>query len=345
MVSGLVTVVIPVYNVEAYLDRCVKSVVEQTYKNLEIILVDDGSPDNCPAMCDAWAQKDKRIKVVHKENAGAGYARNTGIENATGEYICFFDSDDYVMPSLIEECYTKAKEEKADIVTFGHVEVDENGKKLRERIPSPAKEMFVGREIQEVLVPRTLSHNAATGENWNLLLTVWSMMVSTEFIRQAEWKFVSERVIFSEDYYSLFELYQFAGKVAVIRKAYYCYFMANAGSLSHSYNRHDYQKIRQMAKEMILLAQRYECKTKAEIYTMYLGFVIASFKMIVSCNESFKEKWKHISNIVQDEYLQEVMAGYNYSAEGIAKKALYRAIQKKSTGLCYGMAILRNLKG
>ena len=101
MVSGLVTVVIPVYNVEAYLDRCVQSVVNQTYKNLEIILIDDGSPDNCPAMCDAWAQKDKRIKVVHKENAGLGYARNTGIEHATGEYICFFDSDDYVAPTLV----------------------------------------------------------------------------------------------------------------------------------------------------------------------------------------------------------------------------------------------------
>ena len=100
--SPIVTVIIPVYNVEKFLDRCVQSVVNQTYKNLEIILVDDGSPDNCPAMCDEWSRKDSRIKVVHKRNAGLGMARNTGIENANGKYIFFFDSDDYVDESIVE---------------------------------------------------------------------------------------------------------------------------------------------------------------------------------------------------------------------------------------------------
>ena len=94
MLNKKVTVVLPIYNVEKYLDRSVKSIVEQTYTNLEIILVDDGSPDMCPQMCDEWARKDKRIKVIHKKNAGLGMARNTGIDNASGDYICFFDSDD-----------------------------------------------------------------------------------------------------------------------------------------------------------------------------------------------------------------------------------------------------------
>ena len=84
------------YNVEKYLDRCINSIVGQTYRNLEIILVDDGSPDGCPEMCDAWRERDSRIKVIHKKNAGLGYARNTGIDNATGEYLCFVDSDDAV---------------------------------------------------------------------------------------------------------------------------------------------------------------------------------------------------------------------------------------------------------
>ena len=83
MRKGVVSVVLPIYNVEKYLNRCVKSVVNQSYKNLEIILVDDGSPDNCPALCEEWAKKDNRIKVVHKKNAGLGYARNTGIENVS----------------------------------------------------------------------------------------------------------------------------------------------------------------------------------------------------------------------------------------------------------------------
>lgn len=84
-----ISVVLPIYNVEKYLNRCLKSVVNQTYKNIEIILVDDGSTDQCPELCEEWSRKDKRIKVIHKENAGLGMARNTGIENATGKYICF----------------------------------------------------------------------------------------------------------------------------------------------------------------------------------------------------------------------------------------------------------------
>ena len=96
MRKGVVSVVLPIYNVEKYLSRCLESVVNQSYRKLEIILVDDESPDKCPEICDKWAAKDNRIKVVHKKNAGLGHARNTGIENATGEYICFVDSDDYI---------------------------------------------------------------------------------------------------------------------------------------------------------------------------------------------------------------------------------------------------------
>ena len=104
-----ISVVVPVYKVEDYLDRCVASIVSQTYDRLQIILVDDGSPDGCGAMCDAWAEKDSRIKVVHKVNAGLGMARNTGMENATGKYIFFFDSDDYVDITMIEKFCKKCK--------------------------------------------------------------------------------------------------------------------------------------------------------------------------------------------------------------------------------------------
>lgn len=102
MESPLISVIVPVYKVEAYLDRCVRSIVEQTHRNLEIILVDDGSPDNCPAMCDAWAAKDARIKVIHKKNGGGGEARNVGLDIARGQYIGFIDSDDYIAPNMYE---------------------------------------------------------------------------------------------------------------------------------------------------------------------------------------------------------------------------------------------------
>ena len=94
--NELVSVIVPVYKVEPYLDRCVASILAQTYPNLEVILVDDGSPDNCPALCDAWAPRDARIRVIHKKNGGQSDARNVGLDAASGAYISFVDSDDYI---------------------------------------------------------------------------------------------------------------------------------------------------------------------------------------------------------------------------------------------------------
>ena len=101
--SPLISVIIPVYKVETYLDQCVESIVQQTYRNLEIILVDDGSPDRCAEMCDLWATKDPRIKVVHKKNGGLGDARNAGLVVAAGDYIGFVDSDDWCEPDMFQE--------------------------------------------------------------------------------------------------------------------------------------------------------------------------------------------------------------------------------------------------
>ena len=89
--NELISVIVPIYNVEKYLHQCLKSIINQTYKNLEIILVDDGSPDNCPKICDEYSRKDKRIKVIHKENGGLSSARNAGLDVVTGEYISFID--------------------------------------------------------------------------------------------------------------------------------------------------------------------------------------------------------------------------------------------------------------
>lgn len=114
--NPLISVIVPVYKVEKYLDRCVESIVNQTYKNLEIILVDDGSPDNCPAMCDAWAEKDSRIRVIHKENGGVSSARNMGLDIATGDYIGFVDSDDYVSHQMLNAMLQNAIENCSDVV-------------------------------------------------------------------------------------------------------------------------------------------------------------------------------------------------------------------------------------
>ena len=114
----MVSVVVPIYNVEKYIRECIDSVLNQTYKDLEIILVDDGSPDNCGKICDAYAKQDVRIKVIHKKNGGLSDARNAGMDIASGEYIYFLDSDDYIKTDAIEQLVHCIEKEKADIVYF-----------------------------------------------------------------------------------------------------------------------------------------------------------------------------------------------------------------------------------
>lgn len=124
----LISVIIPIYKVEEYLSKCIDSVINQTYKNLEIILVDDGSPDNCPKMCDEWAKNDNRIKVIHKKNGGLSDARNAGIDIAKGEYLTFIDSDDYIDNEYISTLCYLIKKYNSDISMVDIKRVFDNGK-------------------------------------------------------------------------------------------------------------------------------------------------------------------------------------------------------------------------
>ena len=125
----LISVIVPVYKAEKYLDKCVQSIVNQTYKNLEIILVDDGSPDNCPQMCDEWAKKDSRIKVIHKENGGVSSARNAALDICLGEYAAFADSDDFIEENMLESMMKTAEKAKAEVVVCGFT-FEENGQEI-----------------------------------------------------------------------------------------------------------------------------------------------------------------------------------------------------------------------
>lgn len=134
----LISVIVPVYKAEEYLDKCFRSIVEQTYQNLEIILVDDGSPGNSGAICDAWAEKDSRIVVIHKENGGTGQARNTALDRAKGEFIAFLDCDDYISPDMYQHLYSLMDEE-TDMAECGYTMVYDDG----ETFPEEKEEITV----------------------------------------------------------------------------------------------------------------------------------------------------------------------------------------------------------
>ena len=340
----MISVVVPIYNVEKYLERCIQSIVTQTYRNLEIILVDDGSSDRCPLICDEWAERDDRVKVIHKENAGLGFARNTGIENAHGEYICFFDSDDYVENNVIEQCYIAAKRENADMVCFGNDNVAANGEVLRKRIPTPPQSLFVGNEIRERLIPRLIAYDASTGENWNLSMSACFELISMNVIEKAKWRFVSEREIISEDFYSIFELYQHINRVFFLPKVFYHY-TVNLRSLSRSYRSDRYRRIKHFAISMRDLSEKMKCNVEEEIATMYLGLLMGALRQIVASDETFGKKMCLLREILNDDYLQKSLNSNDFSGDNLPKRLLYWTMRRKWAGLCYFLAAARNFRG
>ncbi len=161
----MISVIVPVYNVEAYLDRCVESIVKQTYRDLEIILVDDGSKDHSPQMCDEWGKKDIRIKVIHKKNGGLSDARNTGLANAKGEYVGFIDSDDLIHPQMYELLYQEIISHQADVVECGYQKFSNDHEIPKEfQVVRDAIELTPEHALAELILERKIHQTT-----WNKL--------------------------------------------------------------------------------------------------------------------------------------------------------------------------------
>ena len=160
MENKLFSFVIPVYGAEEFLPACVESLLAQTYENIEIILVDDGSPDNSPAICDEFAKKDSRVKVIHKENGGATLARTTGTEAASGEYICCIDADDYVSRDYIEKFAKAAAETGADMLCCGHFIA--RGEELIEKPLPDRKGLYWKEQIETEIFPKLIQTVSAS---------------------------------------------------------------------------------------------------------------------------------------------------------------------------------------
>jgi len=168
--NPLISVIVPIYQVERYLDTCVGSIVNQTYHNMEIILVDDGSPDACPRLCDAWAAKDPRIKVVHKTNGGLSSARNAAIELMTGDYVSFVDSDDFILPNMLKTQLKDITEHLSSIAVCGSTIMSENGKKVLGYHPVPERDYQPDQAVEELLYGTNNIPNTAWGKLYDASL-------------------------------------------------------------------------------------------------------------------------------------------------------------------------------
>lgn len=216
----LISVIVPVYKVESYLDRCVASIVNQTYSNLEIILVDDGSPDNCGVMCDAWAAKDPRIKVIHKENGGLSDARNAGMAIATGKYIAFVDSDDYLAPEMSRQLFEHMVADKSDIATCGVEMVFEDGSPSRMLTKSGCCALNTAEAMASVIA-----------EDW-LKQPVWCKLYKTELIRDILFPVGK----YHEDVFWTYRAVAVAQKVSILDTPCYFYTQRSGSIMGSGYS-------------------------------------------------------------------------------------------------------------
>lgn len=216
--SPAISVIVPIYNAEKTIRKCVDSLLAQTFQDFEILLIDDGSPDQCGAICDEYAKLDSRVRVIHQENQGVSAARQCGIDHAQGEYTIHADPDDWVEPEMLEELYKKAKEDDADMVICDFYENTYKGQKYIKQQPSSLERRVVLKELFKHL----------HGATWNKL------------IRQDSYKMSGARfpdgISFCEDLYVNAAMLLFEIRVSYLNKAFYHYVKNRLDSLSRRYD-------------------------------------------------------------------------------------------------------------
>lgn len=336
MSNILVSLVLPIYNVEKYLERCMKSIINQTYQNLEIILVDDGSTDSCPELCDEWEKRDSRVVVIHKTNAGLGMARNTGIDVATGKYIYFIDSDDFIEQDTIKQLVEIAEKNCADVVTFGFNTIDYKGHIVKTTLPSTAKSIYEGKEILEYFLPAMIAPDPHTGETTNLWISAWASMFSLKMIKNTGWRYVSERQIISEDVYSHLGLYKYVTKVAVVPKAFYNYCENDTSSLTRTFRMDRYEKNSFFYQACIQQCDElgYGNKIRERLMYPFWGNTIGWLKRIAISDLSPKQKKDETIKILDDQVFQDVVRKMNTEQETLSRKILIYAIKKRMFWIC-----------
>lgn len=333
-----VSIVVPVYNVEKYLNRCLNSLLQQTCKEIEIILIDDGSTDKSAGICDKASLKDKRVKVIHKKNQGAGCARNTGLEYATGEYIYFVDSDDYIHPNAVEKLYENAKNKNVDICFAQMYFVNEKGKCIPS-IKQYFEHVLYQPEITTKILKETLGASPEAKTDTSAAMAVWQGIHRREWLIENNLKFPSERDLISED--MIFYLYAFqkAESLLYLKECLYYHTIDNAQSLTHKYNPLRFHKIGILYREekRIIGEIRNNDGMIERVQRMYLGNVRVCLKQTVyrSLFEGREFAMKKIGEMVDNPILQEVLQEYPYYRNSISQVISSFLLKRKCKTLLY----------
>ena len=294
--SELISIIVPVYNNEKYLDKCVKSIVNQTYQNLEIILVDDGSPDNCPRICDEWAKTDGRIRVVHKQNGGVSSARNAALDIATGDYISFVDSDDYLEPNAIEVLLSEIAKNNADI-SMGSLFFD----------------YIDGRETQKQESSNLIIENDDILKDYlldkNIRPEVWNKLYKADLFRNIRFPLGTS---YAEDFKINYYILKICKKAALSDKCLYHYLQESGNSSTTSYMTVPRAESYKISKEILD-----DQKSESELYYCALWRLIVRLFALITrvCKADDKSFMGRYFDVYRQEilkYKKEIYKG-NYT--------------------------------
>ncbi|WP_455666026.1 glycosyltransferase family 2 protein [Phocaeicola sp.] len=329
-----VSIIIPVYNVEAYLDQCVQSVLNQTLKEIEIILVDDESPDHCPAMCDEYAKQDSRVKVIHKKNCGLGFARNSGLDVATGEYVAFVDSDDFIAPDMMRTLYHTAIQYGADEVRSGVIFYEDGKETVRHDVDKIT--VFRGKEEVKRFVLDYLGPAPEEYRDCKYMMSVWLALHSRKVIEENRIRFTSERQTLSEDMVFGMELFPKLDCAVCIPNGFY-YYRKNTQSLTHQFS---WEKYKQQETLFKAVRERLDIAyTKEEYWLHYLRmkflYMRNCIRQAFSINASFWERRKLAKAMLRDEVWYDLFTEYPYFQLPRVKRIYFFLAKHKMTSFLF----------
>lgn len=296
----LVSIIVPVYNAEAYIGACIESIQRQTYQNIEILLVDDGSKDSSKAICDRYGSEDSRIKVFHRSNHGVSSTRNYGIEHASGDYIQFVDADDSLESETVEENLKFAKKTNADLVffSFRYYILDEN------RIKENAfTQDFVGNAEE------FFEKYFCTLIDRELINPPWNKLIRKELIRNGTIRF-NENYSICEDMAFSVELLNASKRVAFNHKMYYHYNLKSTGSLVFNFHENYFEALSYYYERAMEYCNRFSNREKAvkKLDTSFSNLSIMYLKQ-VSCHDAWDKRYRYdrLQSIIKDEKLKKAL--------------------------------------
>ncbi|MBO5929442.1 MAG: glycosyltransferase family 2 protein [Clostridia bacterium] len=343
----LVTVIIPVYKTEEYLADCANSVLNQTYSNIELILVDDGSPDRSPQICDEIAAKDSRVKVIHKPNGGAHTARNRGVEEARGDYVMFLDSDDWLDEQTIEILVKKVTEEQLDIVRFNYVREFNNGSRIKANtfLKSTTYDADACKEVYRQslgLIGEELSHP----ESQNFLASACFNIYKRDLIVDNHIQFepIKELGSFVDGLFNV-QCYYHMKSFAYLDCGLYHYRKTNAGSATSNYRENFLRKRNLLLSKLQKIAETFMVEHIEEAMNSRIAIgTMELFLNVMRHKCGFFGKYKEFKEILSDDVHKKALKAFDISHLPLKWKVYYSLIKMRfALGVYFMTSVIRKL--